>query len=183
MPFKDPNKAREYNTRYQRRWREQNHERYRERKRKWIEENRDKVRGYGRKYYNLNKEKEITRIVIGNLNRYRKMRLDAILHYGGDPPKCFCCGEQEYQFLTIHHLENNAAAHRREMKGKYYWGIYEFLKRSNYPGGYGVACYNCNSAIGHYGVCPHHASSLTEAGHTPTPAAILPLEETEPVDT
>ena len=152
--------------------------------RKWQQENRDKVRGYSRKYYNLNKEKEKVRCVKGNLNRYRKYRLDAILYYGGDPPKCSCCGETEYRFLTIHHLNNDGGKHRKEMKeNKYHWGIYEYLRRNNYPVGFGILCYNCNSAIGHYGVCPHDEFNNEEKGHSTTSTPIFPSQETKSLDT
>lgn len=149
--------------------------------RKWQQENRDKVCGYSRKYYNLNKEKEKVRCVKGNLNRYRKYRLDAIVFYGGDPPKCLCCGETEYRFLTIEHKKNNGGIHRKEMKQKYYWGIYEYLKRNNYPEGFSVLCYNCNSAKGHYGVCPHEEFNNEEKGYSSSLTQILPSEKGESV--
>lgn len=144
--------------------------------RKWQQANPDKVRGYSRKYYNLNREKEIARNVKGNINRYRKMRLDAIIRYGGDPPKCCCCGEQEYLFLTIHHIQNDGAEHRRAMKKKYTWGIYEYLRRHHYPEGYSVLCYNCNCAKGYYGRCPH-GSNIEEKGYPIPPASILSSKE------
>ncbi|MFE1396776.1 hypothetical protein ACFW53_02415 [Nocardiopsis dassonvillei] len=57
--------------------------------------------------------------------------------------------------LTIDHVDNNGAEHRREIGGG---GekLYRWLKREGYPPGYQVLCFNCN--VGRHlgnGVCPH----------------------------
>lgn len=67
-------------------------------------------------------------------------RLLALWHYGGQPPNCACCGEEQIQFLCI---GNNS--HR----------LYKWLRRKKYPPGYEVRCHNCNYAITIYGECPH----------------------------
>ena len=80
------------------------------------------------------------------------LKLAAFNAYGG--PVCKCCGESHIEFLSIDHLNNDGAAHRRELKNS---GVkfYEWLKRNNYPVGYQVLCFNCNFAKGHFKYCPH----------------------------
>lgn len=90
-------------------------------------------------------------------NRYHKMRDDAYDAYGGR--KCACCGESEPSFLTIDHIENDGSKHRKILgNGKRLDGtyLYRWLKKNNYPIGFQVLCYNCNSGKWRNGgVCPH----------------------------
>ena len=86
--------------------------------------------------------------------RHRQNRLFALIAYGGNPPKCNCCGEDNIEFLSIDHVNNDGAKHRREIGGSAmlnYW-----LKQHNYPEGFQVLCYNCNSAKAYCGYCPHN---------------------------
>jgi hypothetical protein len=84
--------------------------------------------------------------------RNRIYRLNALIKYGGNPPKCKCCGESIIEFLAIDHIEGGGTKFRR--KSTEMIGI--FLKRLNFPVGYRVLCHNCNQAIGYYGKCPHN---------------------------
>jgi hypothetical protein len=56
-------------------------------------------------------------------------------------------------FLTIDHIENNGAEHRRQQRNGQNKGhdIYAWLRKNNYPEGFQVLCYNCNCAKGIYG--------------------------------
>lgn len=69
--------------------------------------------------------------------------------------KCVCCGETEPLFLTVDHIENDGAEHRkRDPSGRA--AIYRWLIRHDFPPGYQLLCSNCNH--GRYrngGVCPH----------------------------
>lgn len=150
MPYKDKNKKKEHNRQYKVKFKENNIKRFREYQEEWAEQNKGDRSQYQREYYWANREKEIIRAVRGNKRRYRKLRLEAIEHYGG---KCACCGEFRIQFLTIDHINNDGAEHRRELGNR---NIYEWLKKNNYPkDGFRVLCYNCNCSIGNYGYCPH----------------------------
>ena len=85
---------------------------------------------------------------------HRKMRMVALLHYSDGDPKCQCCGERRYEFLSLDHIEGNGRKHRAEMsKDKTF--ISRWLKQNNYPPGFRVLCHNCNLAIGAFGYCPH----------------------------
>jgi len=90
-------------------------------------------------------------------NRERKRRLKALVFdaYGG--PKCVCCGEETLDFLSIDHINDDGADHRRKLKERhgYTMDMYRWLKNHNFPEGFQVLCFNCNFAKGHFGICPH----------------------------
>jgi hypothetical protein len=83
------------------------------------------------------------------------LRLDVIAAYGG---KCACCGTEHIEFLCVDHINNNGAEHRRELFGTRIGAgtkFYRWLKANEYPNGFQLLCWNCNSAKHIYGVCPH----------------------------
>lgn len=97
-----------------------------------------------------------------NLARLKKIReeekLAAFDSYGGR--KCNCCGETEIAFLSIDHINNDGAKHRKDIaNGKYNEGkgihMARWLRANKYPPGFQVLCMNCNFAKGHFGQCPH----------------------------
>lgn len=99
-------------------------------------------------------------IEIGTLkvSEYRALtRREALIHYGGSPPSCRCCGEQIWVFLTLDHTQNDGANHRRKIGTR---SIVAWLKKHNWPEGFSVLCYNCN--VGRYrngGICPHKGAN------------------------
>jgi hypothetical protein len=85
-----------------------------------------------------------------------RLRTAAYAAYGG--PICACCGETEPKFLSIDHVNDDGADHRREIESKRTGStkIYVWLKQNGYPPGFRVLCMNCN--MGRWrngGVCPH----------------------------
>jgi hypothetical protein len=81
--------------------------------------------------------------------------------YGGC--RCACCGEaSNIDFLTIDHINDNGAEHRRmlsgtkDSRGQAGHVFYSYLKRNNYPPGYQVLCFNCQwgKRLGN-GICLH----------------------------
>lgn len=88
-----------------------------------------------------------------NLTHNHILRNEVIAAYGG---KCQCCGEKEPMFLTVDHVNNDGAAHKRRI-GRGRRGINAWLKANGFPKkGFRILCYNCN--CGRYrngGVCPH----------------------------
>jgi hypothetical protein len=63
--------------------------------------------------------------------------------YGGY--KCKFCGETKKEFLTIDHINDDGARHRREIakiRPKTYF--YKWLWENNFPDGFQVLCRNCN---------------------------------------
>lgn len=84
-----------------------------------------------------------------------KRRLMILTHYGGDPPKCVCCGETRHQFLALDHIDGGGIKHRKSIGVKGGTAFYAWIKKNNFPEGFRVLCHNCNTARGCYGVCPH----------------------------
>jgi hypothetical protein len=112
-------------------WRNKHVEHLKSYMKEWIDNNRDKHNSYNR-------------------NRNKKLK-DSVLAYYGN--KCICCGETEPKFLTIDHVLNDGAAHRKEVHGD---KIYSHIIKANFPDTFQILCWNCN--LGKHingGVCPH----------------------------
>ena len=92
----------------------------------------------------------------GKRAELRSLVLD---HYGG---KCACCGESEWAFLHIDHINDDGAEHRR--RDSTAAAIYNWLRKNDFPPGFQVLCANCNLAKYHYGVCPHQRKRDAAAG-------------------
>lgn len=79
-----------------------------------------------------------------------KLRADVLRAYGG---KCACCHESTPEFLEMDHVQNNGAAHRREIG---HTRLYAWLKANEFPqAAFQILCANCNRAKFRYGTCPH----------------------------
>lgn len=90
-----------------------------------------------------------------NAERLKQARREVVEHYGG---KCACCGEGEYEFLTLHHFDGEGTKHRRELFGGKDVGGNAFawkIRAMGFPPGLQVLCCNCHNAIHRYGNCPH----------------------------
>ena len=135
--------------------------------REWQVKNRDKMRMYSRRHYQTHREQEIIRAMKGNAKRHRELRLKALIHYGGDPPKCRCCQEERLLFLTMDHMAGNGNQHRKSVRR--FGSIYEWLRHANYPLGFRVLCMNCNWALGKYKVCPHQQEGASGLGNETSP--------------
>jgi len=123
-----------------------------------------------RELWHLNKEKMKAQKRASD-KRLKNLVFEA---YGGY--ECTCCGETEETMLTIDHIDENGAAHRREVsnntaKYRITADIYRWLKKNGFPEGFQVLCYNCNvSKHRNGGVCSHkllEASTTIPRGSTP----------------
>jgi hypothetical protein len=88
----------------------------------------------------------------------RKLFLECLDAYGGR--RCACCGEcSNILFLSLDHINNDGAAHRRSMGHKRRNGgehVWYWLKKHNFPPGMQVLCMNCNTGKQRNGgICPH----------------------------
>lgn len=153
-------------------------ERIRESKRKWKRNNKEKVRASWRSYYQRHKKKRNSYTT----DYYWKHREHILSLYRGFhkwdgqnrkfsimamysnfdteelvQPKCACCGETNIEFLSIDHINQNGAEHRRTLpkNRRCGSGFYNWLIKNGFPEGYRVLCLNCNFALGHFGYCPH----------------------------
>ena len=99
----------------------------------------------------------------------RKLKDAAYAAYGGY--LCACCGETIEAFLSLDHINNDGADHRRAVDRR---KIYKWLKVNGYPEGFQVLCMNCNfGKARNGGICPHKASEgSTTMAKASTPQAI-----------
>jgi len=77
------------------------------------------------------------------------MRRKVFAHYGTE---CECCGEPNEKLLSIDHINDDGAEHRRRIRTR----IASWLVKNNYPPGFRILCFGCNA--GRYlngGICPH----------------------------
>lgn len=89
--------------------------------------------------------------------KYRmSCKREAMNHYGS---VCQCCGEHRLEFLTLDHVNNDGAEHRRNMGFSHSctgYNFYLWLKQRNWPDlGLQVLCSNCNTAKAWGRQCPH----------------------------
>ena len=126
------------------------------RNRESYERNRDRVLERSRRKYANNREKRLYQMkILPNRNKNARKhhalwRKVIILAYGG---KCACCGEREYDFLTIDHVNNDGSVDRAMgLRGS---GLYKKIMDRGFPPDYRVLCWNCNCSRAYKGKCPH----------------------------
>jgi hypothetical protein len=106
--------------------------------------------------------------------RHRNLRdrILAMKHYGGNPPRCSCCGDGHFSFLTVDHIDGNGNEERTRLFGNRYQGghdMYRYLRKNGFPSGYRVLCMNCQvGKRDNMGHCPHEVPA-------PTPEEFLGL--------
>ena len=99
-----------------------------------------------------------------------KLRFETLDKYGGRQCACITCPEHNnphIKFLTIDHINDDGAIHRKEIATN---GIYtnqkmlNWLKKNNWPPGFQILCFNCNIAHSlNNGTCPHvHGNNITD---------------------
>jgi 5-methylcytosine-specific restriction endonuclease McrA len=82
-----------------------------------------------------------------DLAKRHALRKEFMAKYGH---KCTCCSERRYEFLTIEHTNGRVGKKRPPYQEL------ELLARSGWPKtDLQILCFNCNSAKGIYGSCPH----------------------------
>jgi hypothetical protein len=121
MPFKDPQRRREY------------------------------AREYARHLYRMQPEKMRNKAREDSRVFRAKLKSEFLLEYGG---RCYCCGESEPVFLTVAHLDDSGAQHRKEVKGTS--SVLLDLKRKGWPKDViGILCMNCQFSTTMGRTCPH----------------------------
>lgn len=161
---------------YSREDRLKNPEAHKRKAKKWRQANPDKQRAANARWQASNPEKSKAIRKAANAKwlannrlarnsweaeRRAKVRHEVFMAYGGF--LCACCGETEPMFLTIDHINNDGANHRRELKDKIGNGgasFFTWLKANKFPKGFQVLCRNCNwGKHANGGVCPHITDS------------------------
>lgn len=98
----------------------------------------------------------------------QKIKVLVLGHYSDGTPKCACCGETHIESLTIDHINNDGAQHRKITECGSGTTLYLWLKKNGYPGEFQVLCMNCNWAKGRLGYCPHDAPKEPSPSEHPT---------------
>lgn len=121
-------------------------EKQREQHYNWQHQNPDKRKNYNEAYYNKNQDRLKRTEAIRNymaLGKRRKqkeqLKIKVLTYYGNGKLACIICGEGRLACLSIHHIDNNGAEHRKDIKGK---DICAWLVQNNYPLGYQTLCMN-----------------------------------------
>lgn len=70
-----------------------------------------------------------------------KLRREVFAHYGME---CAACREDDFEVLTVDHVFNDGAAHRRSLPRKS--ALYQWLKDNGFPDEFQTLCFNCNFA-------------------------------------
>ncbi len=108
------------------------------------------------------------KLSLANSRRLQEWRKRVIQGYGGC---CACCGETQYEFLSIDHKEYRACEEQDKF-GRYLTTteLCKIIIQENFPDTYQLLCYNCNMALGIWGYCPHHPEIRRPVGHRKEPS-------------
>ncbi len=92
-----------------------------------------------RKHHALHHEEDNTK----SKKRDQALKLEVLNHYSFNGTAiCARCGVRDVDVLTIDHLENNGASHRKLLG--FGGHLHRWLRKNKYPTGYQVLCCNCN---------------------------------------
>ena len=99
------------------------------------------------------------RVNAENLKRRDAVRDQAYQAYGGY--KCNCCGITERAFLSLDHINNDGAKHKRECKLRTGEQLYRWIVKNNFPPMFQVLCMNCQwGKRNNKGICPHQSEKV-----------------------
>jgi hypothetical protein len=86
---------------------------------------------------------------------HRELKEEIMTHYCNRAPHCQCpgCHTTYIGFLTMDHIESRAS---KGNVGLFGVPLLLWLKRGDYPRGFQVLCWNCNSGKGTKEKCPMH---------------------------
>lgn len=101
--------------------------------------NLDRLKRLRREHYQIHKHEE-KQIRINN-------KIKVFNHYCDNDIRCVCCGERRHQLLSIDHINNDGAEHRRRMNVNGY-NLIIWIINNNFPKDYQVLCMNCNWSKG-----------------------------------
>jgi hypothetical protein len=133
-------------------WREAHPDRIKEYQKNWKEKYPGRKNELARKAYYKNHESRLKR----DQELRKERRLRVLTHYCTHIPLCCaCCGENNYEFLTLDHIDGGGTKHRKTLKITAGKDFYAWIIRNDFPVGYRVLCMNCNFSFGVWGYCPH----------------------------
>lgn len=150
MPYKDPEKKKEYDRKHALKNYHENKkhdEEWKKTRNEYLKKWKIKNPNYNKNWEKEHREERLKYHIIKNT----KNKFIVMNKYGG---MCVCCNENRIVFLSIDHINNDGNIHRRELKIKGGTGMYRWLIKNNFPEGFQILCMNCNHAK-RFGVCPH----------------------------
>jgi len=162
LPYKDPEKSRQNKKEYYLK----NKEKLTDKNHDWYLKNREKILKINKEKYKENKKEILMKNREWRMKNkekirewWRNIRLEVLSHYSDksqDFPRCTCCGETEFNFLSIDHIHGGGNQHRKQIKVQSGYKFYYWLKKNNFPDGYQVLCMNCNwGKRMNNRICPH----------------------------
>jgi len=90
---------------------------------------------YNREYCKRNR---VRRMFNRNVWQH-KIRLEALIHYSEEPPKCSTCGITDLDVLCLDHINGDGYKDKKRKNNISY-----NLRKEGYPTGFQVLCANCN---------------------------------------
>ncbi len=93
-----------------------------------------------------NRNSKICKLCVSILSKDYKNEEKRIVmnHYSNGNMKCGCCEEDDYNSLTIDHINDDGAEHKRNTGITSGSQMYNWLIKNNFPYGFQVLCMNCN---------------------------------------
>lgn len=151
-------------------WKEANAEKAKAKNREWQLANPDRVKAAQERWKASNpgvaaqrtrewRERNLEHAKAMVERNRQALRDRVFAAYGGY--RCACCGETEPMFLSLDHINNDGAEHRRSIgqNGRGGMKVYQWIARNGFPDGFQVLCMNCNCGKARNGgVCPHQRS-------------------------
>lgn len=160
MPYRNPERRRAYMKDYHRRYHELHYESTNKRNRDNHHKNMQNPEYKERRRVtsiswrqNHPEQQDRRRMMRTALRRF------IIAYYTDGKNCCECCGEREYLFLNIDHVNNDGGKHRKILNGI---RLCEWLRTNDFPDGFQILCFNCNLAKGFFGKCPHQLGKVDE---------------------
>jgi hypothetical protein len=155
MPYKDRNRRNEHEREVYHRDIEETRRKSRERVAKFAAAHPERYKAMrtraAKKWYDKNRAH-----AIAHHRGYRqRVREEVIDHYGRI---CVCCGETEFVFLTIDHINGGGNKHRKSLRKSGTSSsidLLRWIKNRGFPPDFQVLCWNCNHAKCIAGICPH----------------------------
>lgn len=110
----------------------------------WAIEHKEEKAAYQKEWYRKNKEKVKARAKEHQIRWYDALKTKVLTYYSEvDYPECVRCRETRLPCLSLDHINNNGAEHRRQLNGHGGKGFYDWIDKNNYPHGYQTLCMNC----------------------------------------
>lgn len=153
MPYKNPEqqkqcrkswyeKNKERARAYTKQWKKEHRNRVNELQRQYVERHKAEIKEHNKQYAEQNRDK-----ISSYRNRHnRNLKIKVLTHYGNGKLACVQCGyDANLRALSIDHINNNGAEHRREL-GRQGVAFYRWLITNDYPEGYQTLCMTCQWA-------------------------------------